>query len=107
MTDWFQLECSGTEDGIKSLREEYQALLDADCGLEETHEFLETEDEILAKMPLLEREKIKVYSDASIVVMIAETVAYRGGRPYTARMEAGSPQQRPSIQSAHYSRAKA
>ena len=45
---------------MASLREEYQALLDANVGLEKTHEWLENEDEILAKMPLLEREQIKV-----------------------------------------------
>ena len=45
---------------MASLREEYQALLDANVGLEKTHEWLESEDEILAKMPLLEREQIKV-----------------------------------------------
>ena len=45
---------------MASLREEYQALLDANVGLEKTHEWLESEDEILAKMPLLQREQIKV-----------------------------------------------
>lgn len=45
---------------MAELKEEYNALLDAGVGLEECTEWLENEDEILKKMPLLEREKIKV-----------------------------------------------
>ena len=47
---------------MADLRQEYKALLDAGAGLEESTEWLENEDEILQKMPLLEREKIKVSS---------------------------------------------
>ncbi|EMR65361.1 putative fructosyl peptide oxidase protein [Eutypa lata UCREL1] len=54
-----RLDCEHTEEGVKSLRQEYQALLDANIGLAETNEWLESEDEILAKMPLLERDQIK------------------------------------------------
>ncbi|KAK7756496.1 hypothetical protein SLS62_001330 [Diatrype stigma] len=53
-----RLDCEHTEEGLKSLREEYQALLDADVGLGDTHEWLDSEDEILAKMPLLPRDQI-------------------------------------------------
>jgi sarcosine oxidase/L-pipecolate oxidase len=45
---------------LADLRQAYKALLDADAGLEETTEWLKNEDEILQKIPLLEREKIKV-----------------------------------------------
>lgn len=55
-----QLDCEYTEEGLESLRQEYQSLLDANVGLDETHEWLDSEDEILAKMPLLPRDQIKV-----------------------------------------------
>ncbi|KAH9886896.1 fructosyl peptide oxidase [Xylariomycetidae sp. FL2044] len=54
-----RLDCEGSEKGIASLRKQYQSLLDADAGLEKTTEWLESEDEILAKMPLLSRDQIK------------------------------------------------
>jgi sarcosine oxidase/L-pipecolate oxidase len=54
------LDCEHTEEGIEGLKKQYQALLDADAGLDKTTEWLDNEDEILAKMPLLEREQIKV-----------------------------------------------
>lgn len=41
------------------LKQAYQALLDANAGLEKTTEWLDSEDEILKKMPLLDREQIK------------------------------------------------
>ena len=41
------------------MKQSYQALLDAKAGLEETTEWLDSEDEILKKMPLLDREQIK------------------------------------------------
>lgn len=45
---------------MASLKREYQTLIEAGVG--ETHEWLENEDEILAKVPLLPRENIKVRS---------------------------------------------
>jgi sarcosine oxidase/L-pipecolate oxidase len=41
------------------LKSAYQALLDADAGLDATNEWLDSEDEILARMPLLSRDQIK------------------------------------------------
>jgi sarcosine oxidase/L-pipecolate oxidase len=41
------------------LREAYQALLDANAGLEATNEWLDSEEKILEKMPLLDRDQIK------------------------------------------------
>lgn len=41
------------------MKQAYQALLDANAGLEETTEWLDSEEEILKKMPLLDREQIK------------------------------------------------
>lgn len=52
------MDCEVSEDGIAGLRREYQALLDAGVG--DTHEWLDSEDKILAKAPLLTRENIKV-----------------------------------------------
>jgi sarcosine oxidase/L-pipecolate oxidase len=54
------MDCAGSEDGIKGLAEQYRSLMDSDAGLKETTEWLDNEDEILAKMPLLKRENIKV-----------------------------------------------
>lgn len=49
-----------SEEGIAGLRREHQALIDAGVG--DTHEWLDSEDKILAKVPLLPRENIKVRS---------------------------------------------
>ncbi|KAL1609896.1 hypothetical protein SLS60_001561 [Paraconiothyrium brasiliense] len=54
-----RLDCEHTEEGIAGLRKQYQVLLDAGVGLEETNQWLDTEDQILAKAPTLVREKIK------------------------------------------------
>jgi sarcosine oxidase / L-pipecolate oxidase len=32
------MDCEGTEEGISGLQQQYQALLDANAGLEETHQ---------------------------------------------------------------------
>ncbi|KAI2778003.1 fructosyl peptide oxidase [Daldinia loculata] len=54
-----RLDCEGTEKGIASLRRQYQDLLDAGAGLEKSNEWLDSEDAILSKMPLLQRDQIK------------------------------------------------
>ncbi|KAK8215256.1 hypothetical protein M8818_002268 [Zalaria obscura] len=54
-----RLDCEGSEEGIAALRRQYQTLLDAGIGLEKTNHWLDSEDEVLSKMPLLDREKIK------------------------------------------------
>ncbi|RYP61862.1 hypothetical protein DL771_009981 [Monosporascus sp. 5C6A] len=54
-----RLDCEHTEKGVESLRQEYQSLLDAGVGLENTNEWLDNEDEILARVPLLQRDQIK------------------------------------------------
>jgi sarcosine oxidase/L-pipecolate oxidase len=56
---FLKLDCAHGEKGIASLKSAYQALLDADAGLGATNEWLDSEDEILAQMPLLSREQIK------------------------------------------------
>lgn len=55
------MDCEVSEEGIASLRREYETLTNA--GLGKSHEWLDTEDEILAKLPLLPRDSIKVRSD--------------------------------------------
>lgn len=55
-----KLDCEVSEKGIAALRREYQTLIDAGVG--DTHEWLDSEDKILAKVPLLPRENIKVRS---------------------------------------------
>ncbi|OTB02563.1 hypothetical protein M426DRAFT_322501 [Hypoxylon sp. CI-4A] len=54
-----RLDCHGTEKGIASLRRQYQDLINAGAGLEESTEWLDDEDAILAKIPLLQRDQIK------------------------------------------------
>ncbi|KAH8664732.1 fructosyl peptide oxidase [Xylariales sp. PMI_506] len=62
-----RMDCAGSEHGIAALRNQYKALLDAGVGLEKTTYWLEVEDEILAKVPLLQRDQIKgwkaIYSE--------------------------------------------
>ncbi|KAK0724035.1 hypothetical protein B0T21DRAFT_453580 [Apiosordaria backusii] len=53
------LDCESTPEAIAALRRGYQALLDANVGLEETHEWLDSEDPIFAKAPLLQRDQIQ------------------------------------------------
>ncbi|KAJ5145341.1 hypothetical protein N7448_002733 [Penicillium atrosanguineum] len=53
------IDCSSSKEGIENLRRKYQTLLDAGIGLEKTNVWLETEDEILAKMPNFTREQVK------------------------------------------------
>jgi len=59
-----KLDCAHGDKGITGLRQAYQALLDADARLDETNEWLDSEEEILEKMPLLDREQIKVGSQS-------------------------------------------
>ncbi|EUC37111.1 hypothetical protein COCCADRAFT_1887 [Bipolaris zeicola 26-R-13] len=54
-----RLDCAHGETGLVDLKQAYQALLDANAGLEKITEWLDSEDEILKKMPLLDREQIK------------------------------------------------
>lgn len=51
------MDCEVSEHGVAGLRKEYEKLLDA--GLGKTHEWLDSEDAILEKMPLLPRESIQ------------------------------------------------
>jgi sarcosine oxidase/L-pipecolate oxidase len=62
-----KLDCAHGEKGIAGLQEAYQALLDANAGLETTNYWLDSEDAILDKAPLLDRSQIQgwkaVYSE--------------------------------------------
>lgn len=93
-----RLDCDNSEEGIKSLRRQFQALLDAGAGLEKTNEWLDNEDAILEKMPLLERDQIKVKADASTQRSGSAKVQMfdRGGKPYLVKMEGGWLRGRPS-----------
>lgn len=57
-----------SEHGVASLKREYQTLIDAGVG--DTHEWLETEDDILAKVPLLPRENIKVRFNPLLPILV-------------------------------------
>ena len=61
---WFhntgRLDCAGQPESLKSLREGFKTLVDSDSDLKDSTVWLDNEDEILAKAPLLDREQIKV-----------------------------------------------
>lgn len=52
------MDCEVSETGVAGLRREYEILVDA--GLKETHEWLDSEDQLLEKVPQLSRDNIKV-----------------------------------------------
>ncbi|KAI1445101.1 fructosyl amino acid oxidase [Annulohypoxylon stygium] len=52
-----RLDCEGSEKGITYLEKKYQDLINV--GQKENNEWLDSEDEILAKAPLLSRDQIK------------------------------------------------
>ncbi|KAJ5615194.1 hypothetical protein N7537_000308 [Penicillium hordei] len=53
------IDASSSEDGIANLRKHYQSIIDANIGLEKTNWLLESEDDILEKVPAFTREQIK------------------------------------------------
>jgi sarcosine oxidase/L-pipecolate oxidase len=61
---WFhhtgRLDCAGQPESLESLREGFKTLVESDTDLKDTTVWLDNEDEILAKAPLLDREQIKV-----------------------------------------------
>jgi len=61
---WFhntgRLDCAGQPESLKSLREGFKTLVESDSDLKDTTVWLDNEDAILAKAPLLDREQIKV-----------------------------------------------
>lgn len=61
---WFhntgRLDCAGESESLEGLAKSYAALLASDSDLKETTEWLDDEDAILRKAPLLDRQQIKV-----------------------------------------------
>ncbi|KAJ4181629.1 hypothetical protein NW755_010898 [Fusarium falciforme] len=53
------VDCSSSKGGIAELKEELQTLVDAGFGLDKTGSWLESEDEVLAKMPWLTKDHVK------------------------------------------------
>lgn len=56
---------SSSKEGIASLRREYQSILDAGIGLEKSNFWVDSEDEILAKLPQFTKEQVKVFPTSS------------------------------------------
>ncbi|PCG97016.1 FAD dependent oxidoreductase [Penicillium occitanis (nom. inval.)] len=50
---------SSSKAGIASLRREYQSIIDAGIGLEKSNFWVDSEDEILAKLPQFAKEQVK------------------------------------------------
>lgn len=92
-----QLDCAHGKKGIEGLRSAYQALLDANAGLDATNEWLDSEDEILERMPLLQRDQIKV-SIIQQLVLQSLMYAYRAGKQYLVKMGGGLQQPKLSMQ---------
>lgn len=61
---WFhntgRIDCAGRPESIESLKQGYRTLVDSYTDLKDSTQWLDSEDEILAKAPLLDREQIKV-----------------------------------------------
>jgi sarcosine oxidase/L-pipecolate oxidase len=55
-----QVDCSSSKEGIAELKEELKTLIDAGFGLDKTGSWLESEDEVLAKMPWFTKDHVKV-----------------------------------------------
>ncbi|KAL2812266.1 FAD dependent oxidoreductase [Aspergillus granulosus] len=53
------IDTSSTAEGIANLKRKHQALIDVGVGLEKTNFLLDSEDEILAKLPHFTREQVK------------------------------------------------
>ncbi|EFQ95464.1 hypothetical protein CFE70_009940 [Pyrenophora teres f. teres 0-1] len=54
-----RLDCAHTPSSLSSLQNTYKSLLSANAGLEDTTTWLDTEEEILSKAPLLSRDQIR------------------------------------------------
>jgi sarcosine oxidase / L-pipecolate oxidase len=54
-----KLDCASTEKDKVSLRQHYEDIINSGHGLEKSFEWLDNEDEILKKAPLLDRNNIK------------------------------------------------
>lgn len=55
-----QLDCSSSEEGIASLKEHHKDLIEKGPRFDKANEWLDNEDEILAKVPCFTREQVKV-----------------------------------------------
>ncbi|CAG7915988.1 unnamed protein product [Penicillium olsonii] len=53
------IDCSSSDDGIAGLRRKYQSLLDANIGLEKTNWLLDSEEDILEKVPAFTKEQVQ------------------------------------------------
>lgn len=86
---WFhntgRLDCAGRPESIEALQEGYMTLVASDTDLKDTTIWLDNEDEILAKAPLLNREQIRV----SYILWGIFGAHNRGGKLYGVRMGDG------------------
>lgn len=94
-----QMDCEVSEEAVAGLRREYETLVNA--GFADTHEWLDSEDQLLEKVPQLSRDSIRVrphrtHIPSSFVADVS--VSCRAGKPSTATTEDGSPPPRPSMQ---------
>lgn len=91
-------------EGIKSLEKKYEAILEANAGFEKTNYKLDTEDDILAKVPQLKREQIKVSCNCQAQSRLSwiedAHKAHRDGKVCFVKMADGWLLPRPSMQSA-------
>ncbi|KAL3480917.1 FAD dependent oxidoreductase [Aspergillus californicus] len=53
------IDCSSSEEGILGLRRKHQDLINAGNGLERTNTWLDSEDDLLSRLPQFTREQVK------------------------------------------------
>ncbi|KAF4464509.1 FAD dependent oxidoreductase [Fusarium albosuccineum] len=53
------VDCSSSKEGIENLKTKHQSLLNAGAGFDKTNTWLDSEDEILAKLPWFTKEHVQ------------------------------------------------
>ncbi|KAJ3522737.1 hypothetical protein NM208_g12732 [Fusarium decemcellulare] len=53
------VDCSSSKEGIENLKRKHQSLLNAGAGFDKTNTWLDSEDEILAKLPWFTKEHVQ------------------------------------------------
>ncbi|CAG8190609.1 unnamed protein product [Penicillium salamii] len=53
------IDCSSSDEGIANLKRKYQSLLDANIGLEKTNWLLDSEEDILEKVPAFTKDQVQ------------------------------------------------
>lgn len=63
MLTHLEIHCSSSKEGIENLRREYQSHNSANGELQKTNIWLDSEDEIMEKVPPFTRDQVEVTLD--------------------------------------------